>query len=85
MPFNPETPHDDHTLATDVLWGAEAIAAYINRDVRPTYYGLQEGHLPGRKVGRIWTSSKTALRRYLTPTVAEARNVDARREPPEAA
>jgi hypothetical protein len=72
MTFNPETP-DDHmqSLGSDMLWGVEAIAAYINRDVRPTYYQLQQGYLPGRKVGRIWTSAKSALRQHLTPTVAE--------------
>jgi hypothetical protein len=76
MTFNPETPHDDaqqiaESLPLDMLWGVEAIATYIDRDVRPTYYQLQQGYLPGKKVGRIWTSSKSALRKHLTPTVAE--------------
>jgi hypothetical protein len=58
------------TLAGDILWGVPAIAAYIDRDERQTYHGLQQGYFPAQKVGRIWTSTKSALKRRLTPTAA---------------
>jgi hypothetical protein len=38
-------------LADDVLWGVAAIAAYINRSERQTYYLIAKG-LPAKKIGR---------------------------------
>jgi hypothetical protein len=34
------TLRETESLAADLLWGVEAIAAYIDRDERATYYGL---------------------------------------------
>jgi hypothetical protein len=54
----------------DIVWGAAAIAKLINRgdDVRRTYYLLEKGHLPAKKLGRVWVSSRKALRRAVTVT-----------------
>jgi hypothetical protein len=52
--------------AVDVLWGARAIAKYINRSERQTYFLLEEGHLPGRKVGGTWTSTRCKLRAHFS-------------------
>jgi hypothetical protein len=57
---------------SDTLWGAERIgreAGIVNEngevDLRKTFYQLEAGNLPGRKVGRLWISSVTALRAAL--------------------
>jgi hypothetical protein len=56
----------------DVLWGAVAIGREANIldergevDLRRTFYQLESGHLPARKVGRLWVSSIAAIRRAL--------------------
>jgi hypothetical protein len=65
MPLNIE--HDaGESLADDLLRGAGAIGAFIGLGLRETFYGLQEGHIPGRKEGRTWVSSKTVLRKHYT-------------------
>jgi hypothetical protein len=38
----------------DLLWGVEAIAAYIKRNKRQTYYLLQTKKIPAQKVGPLW-------------------------------
>jgi hypothetical protein len=58
---------------SDVLWGAEAIGREANIvdkksgevNLRKVFYQLETGNLPGKKVGRIWISSVTAIRRAL--------------------
>jgi hypothetical protein len=55
---------ETETLAGDLLRGCEAIAAYIDRAPRETFYLLQGGVLPAFKQGRIWISTKSRLRRY---------------------
>jgi hypothetical protein len=52
------------SLAEDLLRGAEAIGAYVGLDARQTFYYLQTGCLPATKLGRIWISTKTRLRRH---------------------
>jgi hypothetical protein len=49
----------------DVLWGAEAIAAFIKREPRQTYYLLQSKKLPATKIGSQWVSSRRKLRARL--------------------
>jgi hypothetical protein len=57
---------------TDVLWGAEAIGraagivdenGTVNR--RKVFHHLESGHLPAKKIGRLWISSVTAIHRAL--------------------
>ena len=53
--------------AADIVWGAESIGREVNvDDLRKIYYLLERGHLPGKKVGRVWISSRRALRRAVT-------------------
>lgn len=40
---------DDDKL--DLIWGAEAIAEFINRTPQQTYHMLYKGVIPGRRVG----------------------------------
>jgi hypothetical protein len=54
------------TEANDLLWGVEAIAAYIGRNVRQTYYALQTQKIPGQKSGALWVSRKSTIDRVLT-------------------
>jgi len=59
--------HDaDESLADDLLRGAGAIGAYIGRNERQAFHGLQTGAIPGRKEGGTWVSSKTVLRKHYT-------------------
>ena len=53
----PDSPAD----ANDVVWGADEIAAVVNRKRRPTYHMLENGLLPARKVGRLWVASRRKL------------------------
>jgi hypothetical protein len=64
---------------SDTIWGAEAIgreAGLVDAegkvDLRKTFYLLELGRLPGKKlpgknkkVGRIWVSSASAIRSAL--------------------
>jgi hypothetical protein len=65
MPLNIEYDAGE-SLADDLLRGAGAIGAFIGLGLRETFYGLQEGHIPARKEGRTWVSSKTVLRKHYT-------------------
>jgi hypothetical protein len=44
------------------IWGAEAIAAVINRSRRQTFHLLENGFIDADKVGGLWCSS---IRRLL--------------------
>jgi hypothetical protein len=48
----------------DLLWGAAAIAATLNRTARQTFHLLEAGELPARKVGGRWVASRKALREH---------------------
>jgi hypothetical protein len=43
------------------VWGAPAIAEIINRSETKTYYLLERGYVPGRKIGKTWTSTPREL------------------------
>jgi hypothetical protein len=45
----------------DLIWGATAIAAALNRTRRQTFHMLEAGGLPARKVGNRWVASRKAL------------------------
>lgn len=57
---------ETESLADDLLWGIEAIAAYIGRTRRQAYEALAKGELPSRQVNHRWVASKTKLRAHLT-------------------
>ncbi len=48
----------------DLIWGAEAIGREINASRRRTFYLLQQGLIPAKKVGESWVASRTTLRCY---------------------
>lgn len=48
----------------DLVWGAKAIGRELNLPERKTYYLLETGKLPGKKIGKIWVSSRPALKRW---------------------
>jgi hypothetical protein len=43
------------------IWGVPAIATVINRSTTKTYYLLEKGYVPARKVGKLWTSTPREL------------------------
>jgi hypothetical protein len=43
------------------VWTVPAIAEIVNRSPTKVYYLLEKGHLPGRKIGKTWTSTPREL------------------------
>lgn len=62
---------DSNELAVDLLWGAKAIADEIGVGPRKTFYMLEKGMIPARKVGALWVSSRQRLRQHFSGTAAE--------------
>jgi hypothetical protein len=54
-------------LASDLLWGAAAIAAELGVSPRRVYWLLVSKHVPAKKVGNVWVGSRRALRQHLIP------------------
>jgi hypothetical protein len=59
-------------MAVNILWGAAEIARAARildengePDVRKAYYLLEEGLLPGKKVGRQWVSDLSVIAQAL--------------------
>ena len=48
----------------DLIWGAAAIGAVINKSKRATYWMLENGFLPAKKVGGQYCSTRKKLRDY---------------------
>jgi hypothetical protein len=48
----------------DLIWGCPAIAAEILKSVRQTYYLLEHGLIPARKIGSRWIASRAELRAF---------------------
>ena len=48
----------------DLIWGAEAIAGFINRTPTQTFYMLRTGQLPGLQVGERWVVDRRDLVRF---------------------
>jgi hypothetical protein len=49
---------------SDWVWGAAAIADEIGRSERATFYLLERGALPAKRVGGRWAASRSALRQF---------------------
>jgi hypothetical protein len=58
---NQESDVNDNDENSDLLWGAEAIGNAIGRSPRATFYMLEAGLLPAKRVGRRWVASKRKL------------------------
>jgi hypothetical protein len=58
----------------DLIWGAQAIADAIGRTRRQTFYLLETGQLPAKKLAQGgWVASRKKLREYFEiDTVAPA-------------
>lgn len=50
--------------ALDLLWGAAAIAEFLGRPRRGVYWHLERGSIPAKKVGKVWTASRSVLREH---------------------
>jgi hypothetical protein len=66
---------DDTTLASDLLRGAEMISKFVGFDRRTTYYLLESGGIPARRLNKksnkkgVWLASKKVLTEHFrTPT-----------------
>ena len=57
-----------------MVWGAEAIGAVINRDLRQTYYLLEKGLIrSAKRIGKRWVADEDDLRREFSNAHDEAR------------
>jgi hypothetical protein len=63
----------------ELIWGVEQIAAEVGRKPKATYRLLEQGVLPGQKVGGRWAVSRAGLRRFFDPALSgeDARQADA--------
>ncbi len=48
----------------DLVWGAAEIGKVISANPRRTWYLLEKGMLPARKVGAQWVASRNRLRSF---------------------
>jgi hypothetical protein len=49
-----------------ILWGAKEIGRFIGKKPRAAFWLLENGQIPGRKQGKMWTSTKGELQEALT-------------------
>jgi hypothetical protein len=61
----------DESLATDLIYGAKVIGAYIGADPRQANYMLETGKLPGFKLGNRWVAKKSAIKEHFKKLEAE--------------
>jgi hypothetical protein len=47
------------------LWGAKAIAQRTGTSLRRTFYLLEQGHIPARKVGNVWLTTSAEVGDFL--------------------
>jgi hypothetical protein len=67
---NSETTNAKSESESDIVWGAADIGKVVNLPPRKAFYSLEKGYPPGRKVGRIWISTRKALLAACDPTEA---------------
>nr|WP_187973298.1 DNA-binding protein [Aquibium microcysteis] len=48
----------------ELVWGAEAIAAFIGRTPRATFHLLEKKEIPARKVSGRWVAERGQLTRF---------------------
>jgi hypothetical protein len=48
--------------SAELLWGAVAIANFVGRNPRQTYWMLEKGTLPAKKIGKLWVGRRSTLR-----------------------
>ena len=59
------TTSADQNDSLDLVWGAKAIGQIINKPQRATFYLLESGALPARKIGSQWVASRRRLLAFL--------------------
>jgi hypothetical protein len=55
---------ETENIGSDLLWGAEAISREIDLPLKKTYYRLERGEIPARRVGNIYVGSRRKLRAH---------------------
>jgi hypothetical protein len=58
---------DAPPLGDDVVWGAKEIGRVINQPPRKAFHMLEQGHIPGRKIGKRWCSWRSRLMEAVGP------------------
>ena len=58
-----------------VLWGAKAIGAFLGLPPRKVFYLLENGLLPGTKIGKTWTATEDRLADHIRGAVNSAPEV----------
>lgn len=61
---------DDTDKEIELIWGAEAIAKFIGRSTRATFYMLDNDELPAKKVGGRWVAERSKLVAFFMETAA---------------
>ena len=60
----------------DILWGATQIADYLGCGKRKVFHLLETGRLPARKVGKVWTTTRSQLKKFFDGEGAKAPTVE---------
>ena len=55
----------NETEQIEAVWGAVEIGNVIGTPLRKTFYLLERGLVPARKVGGVWQSTRGELRDFL--------------------
>jgi hypothetical protein len=63
-----------HVKPVNLLWGAKAISREIDAPLRQTFYMLENGLIPGKKIGARWCASREVLRRHFEQLSGEVVN-----------
>jgi hypothetical protein len=58
-------------LASELIWGVEAVAVEVGLPVRVAYHLLRTGVPPGQKIGGKWCSSRSALHKQFAAVLGD--------------
>ena len=64
MSLEHATTKNDTKIGDDLISGAPAIAVELNWKLSKTYHALQDGKIPGFKMGETWYSRRSSLKRH---------------------
>ena len=68
MQVDQNNQHDDDSP----VWGAVNIGKLIGRNKRQTFYLLENGFIPAKKVGNLWVTSKRMVLSAVLPAIDTA-------------
>jgi excisionase family DNA binding protein len=63
---------NDNTISSDLLKGAEEIAAYLGEDRRAVYFALSKGRIPHFRIGANIRARKSTLIAWMAKQEAAA-------------